>query len=96
MKLLLEYLKQYRGLVLLTLVLAAMNQVFSLLDPWIFRIVIDKYATHPGDYTMDAFMRGAGLLLLAAMGAAFVSRVAKNFQDYYVNVITQPGCADLF
>lgn len=29
------------------------------------------------------------LLLAAAVGVAFVSRVAKNFQDYYVNVITQ-------
>jgi ATP-binding cassette subfamily B protein len=28
-------------------------------------------------------------LLLAAVGVAFVSRVAKNFQDYFVNVIVQ-------
>ena len=34
-------------------------------------------------------MRGVGILLLLAMGAAFASRVAKNFQDYFVNVITQ-------
>jgi len=96
MKLLLNYLKQYRQLVFVTLLLAAINQIFSLLDPWIFRIVIDKYATHPGDYTVDAFMRGAGLLLLAAMGVAFVSRVAKNFQDYYVNVITQRLGAQIY
>ncbi len=30
-----------------------------------------------------------GALLGAAVGVAFVSRVAKNFQDYYVNTITQ-------
>ena len=29
------------------------------------------------------------LLLAAAVGVAFVSRVAKNFQDYFINVITQ-------
>ncbi len=96
MKLLFNYLKQYRGLVFLTLILAAINQVFSLLDPWIFRIVIDKYATKPDLYSVNEFMRGAGLLLLAAMGVAFVSRVAKNFQDYYLNVITQRLGAQIY
>ncbi len=96
MKLLFNYLKQYRGLVILTLVLASVNQVFSLLDPWIFRIVIDKYATKPELYTVNEFMQGAGLLLLAAMGVAFISRVAKNFQDYYLNVITQRLGAQIY
>ena len=89
MKLLLIYLKNYWKIVLLALVLAAVNQIFSLLDPYIFRIVIDKYATKFQQYTTDQFFKGVGLLLLAAVGVAFVSRVAKNFQDYYVNVITQ-------
>ena len=31
-----------------------------------------------------------------AVGVAFVSRVAKNFQDYYVNVITQQTGAELY
>ena len=30
------------------------------------------------------------------MGVAFVSRVAKNFQDYYVNVITQQVGARIY
>ena len=37
-----------------------------------------------------------GLLLLAAVGVAFVSRVAKNFQDYFINVITQRVGAELY
>ena len=41
MKLLLSYLRQYWKLVLLALFLAAINQIFSLLDPFIFRHVID-------------------------------------------------------
>lgn len=89
MTLLLSYLRQYWKLVLLALALAAINQVFSLLDPLIVRRVIDRYALHPGDYSVLAFSRGVGLLLGLAVGAAFVSRVAKNFQDYYINVITQ-------
>jgi len=89
MKLLFSYLKEHRAMVALILVLAAVNQIFSLLDPLIFRHVIDDYATRYSEYTTNQFLRGVGLLLAAAVGVAFVSRVAKNFQDYYINVITQ-------
>ena len=89
MKLLYSYLRHYRGLIALALALATINQVFSLLDPLIFRHVIDEYATRFQEYTTGEFFRGVSLLLGAAVGVAFVSRVAKNFQDYYINVITQ-------
>ena len=96
MKLLLRYLKNYWPLVALALVLAAINQVFSLLDPLIFRHVIDEYATKFQEYTTGQFFRGVSLLLAAAVGVAFVSRVAKNFQDYYINVITQRLGASIY
>ena len=89
MNLLYRYSKQYWKLFVAALLLAATNQIFSLLDPLIFRHVIDSYATKYHQYTQAQFIRGAGLLLLAAVGVAFVSRVAKNFQDYFVNVIVQ-------
>ncbi len=89
MNLLYQYAKQYWKLFVAALLLAATNQIFSLLDPLIFRHVIDSYATKYHQYTQGQFIRGAGLLLLAAVGVAFVSRVAKNFQDYFVNVIVQ-------
>jgi len=94
--LLLSYLRKYRRLILLALVLAATNQVFSLLDPLIFRHVIDDYATRFREYQTSTFIKGAGKLLLMAMGVAFVSRVAKNFQDYYVNVIVQRVGAEMY
>jgi ATP-binding cassette, subfamily B, bacterial len=96
MKLLFTYAKQYRKLIFLALFLAAVNQIFSLLDPWIFRIVIDKYATKFQQYSTSEFFQGVLLLLAAAVGVAFVSRVAKNFQDYYVNVITQKLGAQIY
>jgi ATP-binding cassette, subfamily B, bacterial len=89
MRLLYRYSKQYWTLFVVALLLAATNQIFSLLDPLIFRHVIDGYATKYHEYTQAQFIRGAGLLLLAAVGVAFVSRVAKNFQDYFTNVIVQ-------
>src|SRR5215213_1329362 len=96
MQILFGYLKQYWKLVLVALVLAATNQIFSLLDPLIFRHVIDTYATRYKEYTTGEFFRGVALLLLAAVGVAFVSRVAKNFQDYFVNVVTQRLGAQLY
>jgi ATP-binding cassette, subfamily B, bacterial len=96
MKLLYAYLRNYKGLVALALVLATINQVFSLLDPLIFRHVIDEYATRFQEYSTREFFRGVSLLLAAAVGVAFVSRVAKNFQDYFINVITQRLGAQLY
>jgi ATP-binding cassette, subfamily B, bacterial len=96
MKLLLAYLRPHWRLVLLALLLATINQVFSLLDPLIFRHVIDQYATRFDHYTTAEFLRGVSLLLLAAVGVAFVSRVAKNFQDYFLNVVTQRLGARLY
>lgn len=96
MKILYPYLKKYWKLCVLTLVLATINQVFSLLDPYIFRHIIDDYATKPELYTRSEFISGVGLLLLGIIGVAFVSRVAKNFQDYYLNGVSQRVGADLY
>lgn len=96
MKLLYSYLKRFWKLVLITLALATINQVFSLLDPLIFRYVIDNYATQYAKFTMPEFINGVGTLLLAAVGVAFISRVAKNFQDYFVNTITQKLGAQIY
>jgi ATP-binding cassette subfamily B protein len=96
MKLLLSYLKNYKGLVLLALVLATVNQVFSLLDPLIFRSLVDDYGAKIHDYTKIQFLKGVGGLILLSMGVAMVSRIAKNFQDYYVNVVTQKLGAQIY
>jgi len=96
MSLLFRYLRGYWSLVALALFLAAINQVFSLLDPLIFRHVIDDYATKYDHYSHAQFFRGVTLLLSMAVGVAFISRVAKNFQDYFVNVVVQRLGAQLY
>lgn len=89
MKIFYHYLKNYWKLCILVVILAAINQIFSLLDPLIFRHVIDDYATKFDSYTLQEFLSGVSFLLVLAVGVAFVSRVAKNFQDYYLNTVTQ-------
>jgi ATP-binding cassette subfamily B protein len=96
MNILVSYLKAHWRLVVLALFLATVNQVFSLLDPLIFRHIIDEYVTRFREYTAPEFFRGVGVLLLAAMGVAFISRVAKNFQDYFITTITQRVGVDIY
>ncbi len=80
----------------LILILALVNQFFSLLEPYITQHLIDKYATHFTDFTRSEFLSGVGLLVLAFIGTAFVSRVAKNFQDYYLNTVSKRSGADMY
>jgi ATP-binding cassette subfamily B protein len=96
MKLLLSYLKRYKSLVFLTFVLATINQVFSMLDPYIMGVLIQKYGVHADQVPVDEYYPGVLLSLAALVGVAFVSRVAKNFQDYFTNVITQRVGAEIY
>lgn len=96
MNILYKYLKDHKWLLLFTLLLATINQVFSLLDPLIFRHVIDNYAMKFNELSSDEFFKGVLLLLGAAVGVALVSRIAKNFQDYFTNVIVQRTGAKMY
>ena len=110
MKILLQYLKPFRWLVLISLLLAAINQVFSLFSPAIAGNILDKFVTHPFTFdkegklprTLHDYIFGnityTGIVhfLLLLIGTAMVSRIAKAFQDYMVNVIIQKFGAKIF
>jgi ATP-binding cassette subfamily B protein len=98
LNILFKYLKHYRWRVIGALSLAATNQIFSLMDPYIFRKIIDDVAGvyHSDTHTFDQFFQAIWPLALASVGVAFVSRVAKNFQDYVINTVTQKVGANLY
>jgi ATP-binding cassette subfamily B protein len=96
MSILIRYLKRYWKLCVLVVLLAAINQVFSLFEPIIFQRIIDNYATRFGEISREVFFHGTGILLLVFIGNALVSRVAKNFQDYYLNTISQRSGAEMY
>ena len=96
MKILLQYLKRYKPLIALALFLATINQVFSLLDPYIYGKIIDRYAQKHTQFTEHEFVYGVGLLIAAAIGVAMVSRIAKAFQDYTLNLIIQKFGAAIY
>ncbi|HTA27539.1 MAG TPA: ABC transporter ATP-binding protein [Bacteroidia bacterium] len=89
MKLLYSYLRQYKSLVLLALVLATINQVFSLINPGIFQHIVDSYLTKKNLFTSSQFYNNVLTWIGISLGVAMVSRIAKNFQDYFTNVVTQ-------
>src|SRR5260370_40410977 len=88
-----RYFKDLWKFAVVALVLAAINQIFSLLDPLIFRHIIDSYATRYREYSSPQFIRGVGLLLAAAGSAAPGLRLAKNFPGYFVHGINATGSA---
>ena len=98
MKVLLKYLKEHWKLGILALLLAAINQCFSLMDPYITGRMIDqvgnKASAFNGDYSI--FVHAILPLLGASVGVALVSRIAKNFQDYYTNVVIQKTGARMY
>jgi ATP-binding cassette subfamily B protein len=101
MKLLLQYLSRYKGLILLTLLLASINQVFSLLDPYILgHYLIDPFAKNADDFRKTGlkseYFDGVLLALGMLVGTAMVSRIAKAFQDYTTNVVIQKFGARLY
>jgi ATP-binding cassette subfamily B protein len=89
MRLLLRYLRQRPKLVAFALFCAFWNQIFVLLDPLIFRYIIDGFTFHAARYSTTQFMLWAALLLGAAMAAALIAWVAKSFQLDAVNRITR-------
>ena len=96
MKLLLSYLSRYKKLVFIALLLATVNQTFSLLDPFIYGKIIDRFVSHPRDFTENEFIKGVLTLIAAAVGVAMVSRIAKAFQDYFTSLVIQKLGADIY
>ena len=58
MSFLITYIRPYRKLLVLTLILAVANQFFSLMDPQVMRWLIDGYLTNPQVHEYSDYIRG--------------------------------------
>jgi len=103
MKVLFQYLAPHKWLVALVLLLAAINIGFSMMDPIIFGKIINLAANKKKYETMSEFLwsvswakPGVLFYLLASISVAMISRIAKNFQDYFMNVVVQKFGAKVF
>jgi ATP-binding cassette subfamily B protein len=96
MKILLRYLKSHKWLIALALFLAATSQVFSLLDPHITGKIVDNFIEKKSDMPRTDFIKGILYLVGLSVGAAMVSRIAKNLQDYFTSIVVQKLGATMY
>jgi ATP-binding cassette, subfamily B, bacterial len=110
MKILLHYLKPYKWLVTFTLLMASINIGFSLVDPILLGKLINLANGHQGgttppgsNFNWDRFFNsfswdapGVWYVLIFSVSVAMVSRIAKAFQDYFLNVVIQKFGASVF
>lgn len=110
MKILLNYLKPYKWLIIASLLLASINQVFSLFAPAITGNILDKLVNQPNHFDKEKLIprnlneylygtdiyHGVFYFLGLLIGTAMISRIAKAFQDYVVSVIIQKFGAKIF
>ncbi len=110
MKILLHYLKPHKWLVNLVLILAAINIGFSLVDPILFGKLINLANEHLGhkkpwasNYSWNRFFNsfswdqpGVWFIVTCSISVAMISRISKNFQDYFLNVVIQKFGAKVF
>ena len=98
MKILYTYIKEHKALMFFALFLAAINQSFSLYDSIIIGKLLNECAVGVLDFNgnEDLFIKAVLGWLLLSIGAAMVSRIAKNFQDYFTNIIIQRTGARMY
>jgi ATP-binding cassette subfamily B protein len=96
MNVLISYLKKHRWIVVLALFLAAMNIGFSLLEPYITGRIVDGVIEKRDKLQYAQYLANVLKLVGFAIGVAMVSRIAKNFQDYFTNIITQKVGAEMY
>ncbi|SHN25785.1 ABC transporter ATP-binding protein [Mucilaginibacter sp. OK098] len=96
MKILLSYLSKHRWVVALALLMAALNIGFSLLDPYITGRIVDEVIEKRTLLQYSQYIHNIIVLVSMAIGVAMVSRIAKNFQDYFTNIITQKVGAEMY
>lgn len=98
MKLLFQYVKKHKALLALALVLAAINQCFSLCDSIITGKLINNFGDAHAKYGNDfqKFTSEILFFLGLSIGAAMISRIAKNFQDYFTNIVIQRSGTNMY
>ena len=98
MKILYTYVKAHKALLFLALVLASINQCFSLCDSIITGKLLNECGVglfkFKDNYT--GYINTVIYWLGLSLGAAMVSRIAKNFQDYFTNIIIQRVGAQMY
>ncbi|MFH6989325.1 ABC transporter ATP-binding protein [Flavobacterium collinsii] len=98
MKLLYSYIIKHKMLLLFALIMASINICFSLSDSIITGKLMQDCGVGLHKYAGNeiGFIKSLSFWLGLSLGAAMVSRITKNFQDYFTNVVIQRTGAQMY
>ena len=98
MKLLYSYLKTHKTLLFFALLMAAINICFSLSDSIITGKLMQDCGVGIAKYKGNemGFIKAVMFWLGLSLGAAMISRITKNFQDYFTNIVIQRTGAEMY
>lgn len=98
MNLLYSYLKKHKLLLFFALLMAAINICFSLSDSIITGKLMQDCGVGIAKYKGNeiGFIKSVGFWLGLSLGAAMISRITKNFQDYFTNIVIQRTGAEMY
>jgi len=98
MKLLYSYIIKHKMLLFFALIMATINICFSLSDSVITGKLMQDCGVglHKYEGNEMGFIKSLSFWLGLSLGAAMVSRITKNFQDYFTNVVIQRTGAQMY
>ena len=98
MKLLYSYIIKHKMLLFFALIMAAINICFSLSDSVITGKLMQDCGVGMAKYKGKEFdfIKSVAFWLGLSLGAAMISRITKNFQDYFTNVVIQRTGAQMY
>lgn len=89
MKIFWNYMRPHRWMIGLSLLLAGLGQLATMVDPMIFGKIIDDYALHPGNRPQNELVKGVLFWLAIAVGVAMLARLCRSLQDFVMRITVQ-------
>ncbi|MGV1012715.1 MAG: ABC transporter ATP-binding protein [Flavobacterium sp.] len=98
MKLLYSYIIKHKVLLFFALIMAALNICFSLSDSVITGKLMQDCGVGFSKYKGNefGFIKSVAFWLGLSLSAAMISRIAKNFQDYFTNIVILRTGAEMY
>jgi ATP-binding cassette subfamily B protein len=96
MKTLFKYILPLKWTLLLSLLMAVINQAAAYLDPMITGKIVDRYVQNFDKLSKTEYMNGIFLLVGLALAAVTIARLANNYQDYFTSMLVQKLGANMF
>ncbi|WP_444666922.1 ABC transporter ATP-binding protein [Flavobacterium columnare] len=98
MDILFQYLKKHYKLLAIALLMAGMNICFSLSDSIITGKIMQDCGVGIEKYKGNhwAFIKAVGFWLGLSIVMAMISRITKNFQDYFTSIVIQRTGAEMY